>query len=204
MKNVVPISGGKDSTAVLHLLLEQGVHIDEVVCFECDWDFPEMANQLRLIEQNTNISIVRIRSYRYFNELLRRWGWPHPSGGWCVDCKYKACNQFFRAVKGEVEYIGFSVDEKHRTERPYIKKKKWEVRYPLIELGMTGADALAYCYSLGYHWDGLYDIFNRVSCFCCPKAGKKRIEKLKAYRSDLYAHYLMLDRIAQSRSQTVE
>lgn len=196
-KSVIAISGGKDSTAMLHLLLEQKVHIDEVVSFECDWDFPQIKNHLTFVEKKTGLQIVRVRNYRHFNELLRRYGWPHPSGGWCVEGKVRACNQFIRAVKGTVEYIGFSVDEKWRTERPWLLKKKWEIRYPLIEANMTGKDALSYCYSLGYHWNGLYDVFNRVGCFCCPKAGKKRIEKLKIHYPKLFAYYLMLDSIAK-------
>ena len=68
-----------------------------------------------------------------------------------------------------------------------------------LSRNMTGVDdALAYCRSLGYHWDGLYDIFNRVSCFCCPKAGKKRIKKLRVYFPKLYKRYLELDEIAKS------
>ena len=33
MKHIVSFSGGKDSTAMLHKLIEQGVKIDKVVCF---------------------------------------------------------------------------------------------------------------------------------------------------------------------------
>ena len=36
-------------------------------------------------------------------------------------------------------------------------------RYPLVEWGMTEADCLAYCKERGFDWDGLYDIFHRVS-----------------------------------------
>jgi len=99
-------------------------------------------------------------------------------------------------LKGNVECIGYSSDEIHRTKRPEIQKKKWQIRYPLIENNFSGKDALKYCRSLGYDWDGLYNVFNRVSCFCCPKAGQKRIDKLKANFPGLYEKYLELDEIA--------
>ena len=34
--SVVSFSGGKDSTAMLHLLLEQGVHVSYVIYFETE------------------------------------------------------------------------------------------------------------------------------------------------------------------------
>jgi len=196
-KIIVSSSFGKDSTAMLHLLIDQGVKISEVLFFETGWDFPEMENHIRKVETNTGIIITRVRYYRHFNELLRRYGWPHPSGGWCVDCKTKTCNKFIRGVKGTHEYIGYTTDEIQRTDRPRLKLKKWKVDFPLIEQGFSEADALHYCRSLGYDWDGLYDVFSRVSCFCCPKAGKKRIDKLKANFPDLYSRYLIMDEIAK-------
>ena len=42
MNHIVSFSGGKDSTAMLHLLLEQGVPVSHVVYFETEWDFPQM------------------------------------------------------------------------------------------------------------------------------------------------------------------
>ena len=33
---------------------------------------------------------------------------------------------------------------------------------------MTEADCLKYCYDRGYDWEGLYNYYERVSCWCCP------------------------------------
>ena len=40
------------------------------------------------------------------------------------------------------------------------------------------AQALEYCKERGLTWDGLYDIFDRVSCWCCPLGGVTRAEKI--------------------------
>jgi len=163
---------------MLHMLLERNVPIQEVVCFECEWDFPQMAHHLEAVEQLTGIQIVRVRSYRHFNEFQRRWGMPHPSGGWCTAKKRDVIHVFIRAMKRHynveysdiTEYIGFAADEMKRSKKPSLAKKKWNVSFPLIDWNVTEDDALKYCFDLGYTWGGLYSIFRRVSCVCCPKA----------------------------------
>ena len=42
--NVVSLSGGKDSTAMLLMLLERGEPVADVVFFDTGWEFPEMSN----------------------------------------------------------------------------------------------------------------------------------------------------------------
>lgn len=195
-KIILSSSFGKDSTAMIHLMQEHGEQIDEVMFFETSWDFPQMEAHIHQVEKNTGIKTVRVRYYRHFDEMLGRWGWPHGAGGWCVRCKTNVCNQLFRGLRGTVECIGFTTDEIHRTKRPEMKRKKWTVRFPLIEYGFSESDALSYCKSLGYDWDGLYDVFSRVSCFCCPKAGQKRIDKLRANFPSLYERYLEMNEIA--------
>lgn len=65
-----------------------------------------------------------------------------------------------------IEYIGIAADE---TERITHKcNSRPNVRLPLVEWGMTEADCLQYCKERGYDWDGLYEKFGRVSCWCCP------------------------------------
>ena len=197
MLNVVSFSGGKDSTAMLHLLLEQGVHIDCLLYFECEWDFPQMNGHLAQVESATGLSITRVRYYRHFNEMLRLWGWPKSKGGWCTACKFRTCQQYIRHCCPEpIEYIGFSADEEHRTKTGWMTKRKWPVVFPLIDAGLGEADALAYCQLLGYDWGGLYDIFDRVSCFCCPKGGKRKREKVRLNYPDLWARWKALDEIA--------
>lgn len=62
-----------------------------------------------------------------------------------------------------IEYHGISFDEKNR-----INKNRNSIKYPLVDWKITGKQALQYCYDRGLNWNGLYEKFNRVSCFCCP------------------------------------
>jgi len=122
---------------------------------------------------------------------------PHKSGGWCTGRKQDVCNTFIRAMKRHyklnsytdiTEYIGFAADEIKRSEKPTLAKKKWNVSFPLIDWNITENEALTYCYNLGYTWDGLYDVFRRVSCVCCPKAARRE-EKVRQHFPELHEKF---------------
>lgn len=194
---IVSFSGGKDSTAMLHLLLEQGIPVSHVVYFETEWDFPQMRAHLDLVTAKTGLRIIRVRYYRYFEEMLALWGWPKSAGGWCAASKHRTCLKYIRHIKGDkTEYIGFSADEVKRTQTKWMKERRWPVRFPLIDAGMGEADSLAYCKRLGYHWDGLYDVFDRVSCFCCPKGGKAKRRLIRENYPELEREWQRLDAVA--------
>jgi len=207
-KVIISSSFGKDSTAMIHLMLEKGEQIDEILFFETGWDFPQMEDHIKQVQKKTGLKIIRIRHYRYFDEMLSKMGWPRDKKpglpGWCNGAKRDNCNKYIRYTYGTVECIGYTTNEIKRAKRPSFNKKKWRVRFPLIEYGFSESDALSYCKSLGYNWGGLYDVFNRVSCFCCPNAGKKRIEILKSDFPKLYQRYLEMDEIANSAKPIME
>jgi len=146
-----------------------------------------------------------IANYRHFNEQLACFGWPKSSGGWCAACKHRTCVKYIHGIKGDkTEYIGFSTDEVKRTQTKWMLERKWPVRFPLIEVGMGEADSLAYCKNLGYDWDGLYDVFNRVGCFCCPKGGKTKRRLIQAHYPVLWKEWQHLDEIAKMHNQATE
>lgn len=57
--------------------------------------------------------------------------------------------------------------------------------YPLIEWGMTERDCLNYCYKHGWNWKDngieLYEILDRVSCWCCVNKNQKEIKNIMTY-----------------------
>lgn len=59
--NVVSLSGGKDSTAMLLMLLERGEPVADVVFFDTGWEFPEMYEHLEKLEAFTGLKITRLR-----------------------------------------------------------------------------------------------------------------------------------------------
>ena len=71
--------------------------------------------------------------------------------------------------------------------------------YPLVEWGMTEKDCLQYCYERGFDWDGLYEHFDRVSCWCCPLKNLKELEILYKYYPELWEELKKMDKRAYNQ-----
>jgi len=188
---------------MLHMMLERGEHIHSAVFFDTGWEFPEMHGHINLVEKKTGIPIVRLRSDKSYEhwmyhqrvkakkgemqgEVVRiGCGWPSPSKRWCTREKVQALAKYQHTVPDQIQCVGYASDEQHRC--------KPGIRYPLIEYGMTEADCLKYCKDLGYTWGGLYDIFKRVSCFCCPLQSLSSLRKLRKYRPELWDLLIEMD-----------
>lgn len=200
---VVSFSGGKDSTAMLHRLLEAGEPIHTVLWYVTPWEFMEMHDHAEDVERRTDITITRIQPRREWDTLLARYGWPHPAGGWCTAEKRQDIGAWIAAnVPNPVECIGFSDDERPRAEGDtLIRRKKWPLRFPLIEHHMGEMDALGYCNGLGYNWDGLYDWMpsRRVSCWACPKQSDADFAAIARHRPKLWRRMLEMEHPAARR-----
>jgi len=188
LKHIVSFSGGKDSTAMLLMMLEKGMPVDDIVCCDTGKEFPAMYEHWKKVEDyiGRKITILKAEhSYDYwmFDHVKtkgkrkgeRGYGWANMLCRWCTKAlKTSVLNNYHKGINDEVkEYVGIAYDERHR-----CKGKK----YPLVDWQVTEKDALEYCYSKGFDWGGLYKHFDRVSCWCCPL---KKMGELKM----LYLHY---------------
>ena len=61
--NIVSFSGGKDSTAMLLMMLERGVPVDRVICVDTTKEFPAMYEHIKKVQsmiEPLKIEIVKI------------------------------------------------------------------------------------------------------------------------------------------------
>ena len=115
---------------------------------------------------------------------------------WCTgQLKTHLINQEVNRLKGEkdaLNYIGIAADEVHRC------KDNPHNRYPLVEWGITEAQALQICYDRGYDFGGLYKIYRRASCWCCPLQSMDELRKLRHHHPELWARLLDMDNQARA------
>lgn len=199
--HVASLSGGKDSTAMLLMMLERGMRVDEVVNADTGMEFPAMAEHLARVEEYTGIPITYLRHPQGFEHLMfdhvrtkgkcvgvAGYGWARPNARWCTSkLKTDLIERHFRELAKTREvahYVGIAADEPRRVK---------DRRYPLVDWGVTEADALAYCYARGFDWGGLYEHFRRVSCWCCPLQPLSELRKLRHEFPELWTRLRDMD-----------
>lgn len=101
---------------------------------------------------------------------------------WGTDRKNSTIRKYYKTINKEiVEYVGIAADEVERVKRALNKGQV----LPLVEEGFTEQDALDFCRRKGYNWlEGnidLYDIMDRVSCWCCKNNNLKELRNIYHY-----------------------
>lgn len=189
-KNIVSFSGGKDSTAMLLLMIEKNIKIDEIIFLDTGMEFPAMYQHIKQVERFIDRSITILRAEKSFEYMMleyekqrgknkgqKGYSWPDFKNRWCTSyLKKQVIKKYLKKYKDYeiVEFHGIAVDEVKRLE----KNNEKNVRYPLAEWNITEKEALEYCYNMGFNWDGLYNNFDRVSCWCCPLKNLKELKTL--------------------------
>lgn len=208
---IVSLSGGKDSTALLLMMLEHGEHVHSAVFFDTGWEFPQMYEHIENLERIIfPVPLIRVYPKEPFNFLLmhrcvyskecrkkpRRigYGWPSPLRRWCTARKSNRIWNYAKVIKNATQCIGYTSDEKHRVKRKGKNSLKSQAfRFPLVEYGVSESAALDYCRKCGFNWGGLYDHFRRVSCFCCPLQRLGELRNLRRHYPDLWRRMLVMD-----------
>jgi len=208
MKQIVSFSGGKDSTAMLLMMLKKNMPIDEIVFCDTGMEFPGMYEHIHAVEYCINRPITRLKAKHSFEHYLgsivkkrgkykgeKGYGWTGHMFRWCTAyLKIKLLQEYFKDKEEYYLYLGIAKDEEHRAKRKEHKNK--HTKFPLIEWGITEKQALEYCYKEGFKWGGLYKKFNRVSCWCCPLQPLKELKTLYNEFPELWAELKRLDKLS--------
>lgn len=215
MASLVPsLSGGKDSTALVLWLHEHGIKMADIVYFDTGWEFPEMEPHIAQLEDYIKQKVTVLKPRETFDFLfsgkvrtrgkfkgLAGYGWAKMRSRWCTAEKRNAMAAHATALTWRglpfpiVQCIGYAADEPQRIQE-HSKKKIPNFQgysYPLMDVGITEAQAIAYCIERGFTWGGLYDIFDRVSCTICPLGGIERARKIYTHFPDIWQRMLEMD-----------
>lgn len=211
--HVVSFSGGKDSTAMLLRMIEEGYQIDIILYCDTGLEFPEMEEHIRKVEEYIGRKITRLKSekdFMYFakehkrvirstkipgvkpGDIIKGYGYPSVFVRWCTkELKTNVINKYLRELREHyeiVQYIGIAYDEPKRI------KDDPNIIYPLVNWKMVEKRCLDFCYSRGFDWGGLYEIWDRVSCWCCPLQSPTDLRKLRENRPELWSKLKEMDR----------
>lgn len=212
MKYYASVSFGKDSLAMLFMLIEKGYPLDEVVFFDTGMEFQAIYDTrdkvlpilARLGIKFTTLYPEQPFLWNMFERPVKKRGTNiiHKYGySWCGGTCRWGTSQKLKALKrytcDGMDYVGIAADETHRFE----KEKRPNRILILVEWGVTEAEALQYCYDLGFTWSEsgqqLYALLDRVSCWCC---GNKNLKELRNIFLYLPQYWVML-RELQARTE---
>ena len=217
--HAVSLSGGKDSTAMLLLMIERGMPIDLVLSADTGMEFPEMYEHLQKVDdylfRERGLHITTLRHPHGFEWLMFEEekqkpsslenrlrlgvppygnGWPRIKVRWCTgQLKTHLISKETNRLKKEknaLHYVGIAADEAWRCKQDKNK------RYPLVEWGITEAEALQACYDRGFDFGGLYEIYHRASCWCCPFQRIGALRNMRKHHPELWARLLDMDKRA--------
>lgn len=217
--HAVSLSGGKDSTAMLLLMIEKGMPIDAVLNADTGMEFPEMYEHIAKVDdylyRERGIHITTLRHPKGFEWMmfdepkvkpsaiqrriqrgvpLKGNGWPGIKVRWCTgQLKTHLINKEANKLKEEknvLHYVGIAADEMKRCR---------DEKYPLVEWGITEAEALRICYDRGFRFGGLYEIYHRASCWCCPFQRIDELRKLRCHYPELWERLMDMDKRAREQ-----
>lgn len=200
-------------------MIELGYPLDEVLHCDTTVEFPAMYRHIEKVKKVVEAADIKFTTLRADHDFeyyllhykpkrknpellsLSGFSWPKSNLRWCTGTmKIHHINKYLRMLRGKYnlkQYIGIAADEAYRLERENNQDK--DQLHPLVEWGWSEADAMSYCREKGYDWEGLYNIFSRVSCWCCPLQPLGELRKLRTEFPEFWATLLEWDESVWSK-----
>jgi len=226
VKYIAMWSGGKDSTYMILKLFEKNFPLDEVIFCDTGWEFPQMYSYILKVEDYIRTrfkftNFVKL-NWQKGKEIWNKWaegefkkgqykgkkrGFPFSFGkSWCVrelkvnPVKKYIQQKFSKATKIYL-YIGIAYDENKRISKSKMLKDI-EYLYPLVDWQVKEDKTNTYLKQLGLY-NSLYDYFDRLGCFLCPRQSLKRLFILYKYFPELWREVYQLGKKYKERGCAV-
>lgn len=170
--------------------------LDEVVFYDTGMEFNaiyDIRDKVGSICDQHGIRLIELKpdydfEYKAFTKLVNeRRGGQHHGYSWCGGrCRWGTSDKIdaldkYAKEHDAIVYVGIAADEHQRI----AKERSQFKRFPLVDWGMSEKDCLDYCYARGFTWEEsgihLYDILDRVSCWCCANKNRKELFNIYCY-----------------------
>ena len=200
-KHVVSFSGGKDSSAMLIRMVEEGMPIDDIVFIKVmatptiGAELPEMYEYIDKMQDYIHRKITVVQSILNFDDVFHSkhiegsmegqiYGFPFLIGFWCNSrLKIKTILHHQKQYGDHIQYIGIAADEPERLARLMPN-----CRAPLADWGMTENDCIAFLKERNM-LNPLYQYHRRLGCWFC---GKQNLDSLRFLRHNYPEYWNML------------
>ena len=201
VKHIVNWSGGKDSSAMLIRMAEEGMPIDDIVFIEVmatptlGGELPEMYEYIGKMERYIGRKITVVRSVLDFDTVCHQgyqkgqwagkiYGFPLTRGAWCNSrLKIRTIQKHYKTYGEHIRYVGIAADESKR-----LARLEACCRAPLAEWDMTEQDCVEFLKKREM-LNPLYQKFKRLGCWFCVKQG---LASLRVLRRDYPEYWAML------------
>lgn len=174
-------------------MMESNTQIDEVVFYDTGMEFRaiyDTRDRVIPVLEAKGIKYTELKPaydfiYKMFEKPVngRKNGF-HYGYSWCGGrCRWGTTDKLialdrYAETQNALMYVGIAADETKRLER----ERKPYKRFPLVDMKLTERECLTICYTRGYEWQEngirLYDILDRVSCWCCANKNLKELENI--------------------------
>ena len=195
MRYIANVSFGKDSLAMVLMLIEKGYPLDEVVFYDTGKEFQAiytLRDRIKQILESKGVQFTQLEpnksfDYRMFKIQTKSgktgYGWCGGRCRWGTTYKVAALDKH---GKDAHIYVGIAADEHKRLQKSYGGNKS----FPLAGWGMTERGCLEYCYARGFDWNEngveLYSLLDRVSCWCCRNKNLRELKNMYLYLPDYW------------------
>ena len=210
MRYICSVSHGKDSQAMLLEIIARGLPLDEVIYYDNGMDFAaitRLSEQTEIFCENHGIIYTRLRPEQPFEydmlskPVVSKQKGSHNGYGWCggvcrwgTALKVTTLDRYTKSLGEHKTYIGIAADERERI----AKERKPSVVLPLVDFGMSESDCLSRCRESNITWleespvtesgyVDLYEILDRVSCWCCCNKNRKELKNMWKYLPQYWA-----------------
>lgn len=146
---------------------------------------------------------VRVLTNKHYTDhfdVMERTGWINsPQGAQCTVKLKKELRFKFQRVD-DIQYFGYTIDEKHRADRFEESFPEVNAKFPLIEMGLTKENVVGMLDTLGIAIPEMYKMgYRNNNCIGCCKGGMGYWNKI---RVDFPEHFKRMAEIERKVGAT--
>jgi 3'-phosphoadenosine 5'-phosphosulfate sulfotransferase (PAPS reductase)/FAD synthetase len=197
-------SGGKDSAAMVIMLLQKGYPLDSIDFIDSEWEYPETYAYIErfsdYIEKNWGMRVNKLTlkedwkferwfygKYLYGKNEGKMRGFPRVLGH-CYLSRQKG-RTLDRYDRSAQRYLGIGWNERHRVgTNPMLL-------YPLVEWKVTEEDCVDFLKEIDLY-PKHKNYYTRQGCYWCPKQSKKSAYSLYIRHPDLWNKLKELEKLS--------